>query len=519
MSVLVDDSPAFSKSSKDSPSAAEDDASELAPAPPEPRKYDCWVAYPHQNSSNDNNGDKFTVDIVFVHGITGSQTGTWTMKNKEGKEVLWPRELLTASDQIPGSRIIMFGYDADVVNFWAEASQNRLSDHADSLVGTLGVLRRRTKTMNRPILFVVHSMGGLVVEEGLTLSRDSSEPHVENVYKATFGVAFLGTPHRGSGLAFWADIGCKFLSPIKRTNKALLQVLKERSETLDGIQRRFHGMIHKRREPSYCQQQRLPYPIKIHCFVEELALKVVGRVVEPDSARLDGWPSTTIHADHMGITRFPDGGDPQFQKVAGVLWGWVEDLKALLAADKAAAANPHSSLNHQAFSQPQGPVATPNQSSRTLEVSPPESQRVGEPALEDSAPASNQLTTRSAASIAARDTPPGSSQSSVQQTFREQHQVTRSDTEGNQTTPSESSNAAAQSSGGEESKPKSQRRKNKKEKGNKTTGSTFNINQKEGGNWAVAHTLNVKGGASLFGTAPRVAESDDNEKESSEDDN
>jgi hypothetical protein len=88
--------------------------------------------------------------IVFVHGITGSQTGTWTMKNEEGKEVLWPRELLTANDQIPGSRIIMFGYDADVVNFWAEASQNRLSDHADSLVGTLGALRRRTNTV-RPI--------------------------------------------------------------------------------------------------------------------------------------------------------------------------------------------------------------------------------------------------------------------------------------------------------------------------------------------------------------------------------
>jgi hypothetical protein len=69
------------------------------------------------------------------------------MKNKEGREVLWPKELLTANDQIPRSRIILFGYDASVVNFWAEASLNRLSDHADSLVGTLGALRRRTNTV------------------------------------------------------------------------------------------------------------------------------------------------------------------------------------------------------------------------------------------------------------------------------------------------------------------------------------------------------------------------------------
>jgi hypothetical protein len=368
--------------------------------------------------------------------------------------------------------------------------------------------------MNRPILFVVHSMGGLVVEEGLTLSRDSSEPHVENVYKATFGVAFLGTPHRGSGLAFWADIGAKFLSAIKRTNRPLLQVLKERSETLDGIQRRFHDMIHKRSEPSYREQQNLLYPIKIHCFFETLALKVVGRVVEPQSARLDGWPATPIQADHMGISRFPDGDDPEFGKVASVLWGWVEDMKALPAADMATATNPHSTFNQQAFSQSQEPIDASNQLSSALGASPPESRTAAAQALQDSAPAANQLAIRSTASVAAQETPSGSSQSLVQRTLHEQHQDLRSATEGHQTTPSESSNTGAQSTSSGELKPKSQKKKNK-EKEKKTTGSTFNINQRKGGNWVVGNKVNVKGGV---GTASQVAESDESETESSEDD-
>ena len=61
--------------------------------------------------------------------------------------ILWPRDLLPAPNQIPNSRVIFFGYDADVVNFWAEAGQNRLGGHATSLVADLGDLRRRTNTV------------------------------------------------------------------------------------------------------------------------------------------------------------------------------------------------------------------------------------------------------------------------------------------------------------------------------------------------------------------------------------
>lgn len=79
-------------------------------------------------------GDSACVDIVFVHGLTGNAYNTW-LHEKTG--VHWPSKLLR--QDIPDSRILSFGYDADVVNIFGGgwASNSRLSNHAESLVGRL----------------------------------------------------------------------------------------------------------------------------------------------------------------------------------------------------------------------------------------------------------------------------------------------------------------------------------------------------------------------------------------------
>lgn len=81
--------------------------------------------------------------IIFVHGLTGSCLSTWT--SKEGNTV-WPKTLL--SNNIPNARILTFGYDADVVNYWAPASQNRVREHANNLNHALCDLRDATETVS-----------------------------------------------------------------------------------------------------------------------------------------------------------------------------------------------------------------------------------------------------------------------------------------------------------------------------------------------------------------------------------
>lgn len=81
--------------------------------------------------------------IVFVHGLTGNSYNTWL--NAGPSSVYWPKDLL--SKDLVNARILTFGYDADIVNFWGWHSTNTIADHAGSLLGELARLRERTDSV------------------------------------------------------------------------------------------------------------------------------------------------------------------------------------------------------------------------------------------------------------------------------------------------------------------------------------------------------------------------------------
>ena len=82
---------------------------------------------------------------------------------------------------------------------------------------------------------------------------------------------FLGTPHRGSVLARWAEKLASAISLVKQTNSSIVKVLKSDSEVLARVQDSFQTMILSR------SNDNLP-PIEITCFYEELPLPGVGIV-------------------------------------------------------------------------------------------------------------------------------------------------------------------------------------------------------------------------------------------------
>ncbi len=202
-------------------------------------------------------GLRADVDVVFVHGLTGNAYNTWLHKDAG---IHWPSDLL--KDDMPESRILSFGYDADIVNFWNPASMNRLSNHAENMVGELARKRERTNTEARKILFVAHSLGGLVVERALGHSKSSVETHLHQVERCTAGIAFLGTPHCGSDLASWAVLGTQMASILKCANKDIVAVLEPGSEMLRIVQQEFHKILRHRKNEGL--------EIAITCFYEEL---------------------------------------------------------------------------------------------------------------------------------------------------------------------------------------------------------------------------------------------------------
>src|ERR1043166_960756 len=123
------------------------------------------------------------VAVVFVHGVLSSGDVAWTADNG----VSWP-ELLAKTRQGRRTNIFVFSYKTDYFS-----GAYRLSDVVDSLKEELklaGILDFKT------IIFVAHSMGGLVVRK-LIVER-SNHFREKNT---DIGMFLLASPSLGSRYA------------------------------------------------------------------------------------------------------------------------------------------------------------------------------------------------------------------------------------------------------------------------------------------------------------------------------
>ncbi|EWZ86333.1 hypothetical protein FOWG_09910 [Fusarium oxysporum f. sp. lycopersici MN25] len=136
-----------------------------------------------------------TIDICFVHGLTGNRDSTWTAK---GQSKPWPKVFLPL--KLTSTRILTYGYDAYIVRR-SVASTNGLIDHAKNLLNNLSTDRACSNASSRPLVFITYSLGGLVCKEAVLLSRNNPKPYLWGIFDCTKGIIFLGMPHRGSWMA------------------------------------------------------------------------------------------------------------------------------------------------------------------------------------------------------------------------------------------------------------------------------------------------------------------------------
>ena len=188
------------------------------------------------------------VDVVFVHGLNGDPHNTWTA---EKSKIFWPAQLLPPILEDEKVRVLVYGYDADVTSFTDGASKDKIHNHAEHLVAELAANRRIRKASERPIIFIAHSLGGLVVKRALIHSSDirgTKTEHLRSVFISTYGILFLGTPHKGSDVAQWGsrlEWICNAVMPsgLVDSSNQLVDALKTNNETLQNIDRQFTQLM------------------------------------------------------------------------------------------------------------------------------------------------------------------------------------------------------------------------------------------------------------------------------------
>ncbi|KXX79794.1 Vegetative incompatibility protein HET-E-1 [Madurella mycetomatis] len=253
------------------------------------------------------------VDICFVHGLTGDRESTWTARRQSAP---WPKTLLPP--KLSRARILTYGYDAYIVRKGV-AGSNRLIDHATNLLNDLTVDRSSSNASSRPLIFVAHSLGGLVCKKAILLSRNNPGAHLRGIFDCTRGIAFMGTPHKGSWMAGWAKIPASTIGLVKSTNKSLLGILETDDQFLESIQVEFWSMVRGLREGGRC--------FEVTCFFEELPLSAFGKVVSKESATLEGYASFSIHANYSDMTKFASAEENGFKRLLGELVRWASQVR------------------------------------------------------------------------------------------------------------------------------------------------------------------------------------------------
>ncbi|KAI8625167.1 hypothetical protein F5Y19DRAFT_451220 [Xylariaceae sp. FL1651] len=209
------------------------------------------------------------------------------------------------------------------MNLLSALTTYRAADRSVCLPDSLPCLCRHADLLpkdHRPIIFVAHSLGGLVVKDALLLSRTSPETHLRRIFDSTRGILFLGTPHLGASLAPVAEKLAKMIGMATRTNLKILKVLRKDSEVLSRIQTDFYSLLRS-------QQQAGRSPWDITSFYEELPMAGIGEVVPKESAVLPGYPAIGIHRDHRDIARFSTSEDPGYVSIVGELRRWIEYIQ------------------------------------------------------------------------------------------------------------------------------------------------------------------------------------------------
>jgi hypothetical protein len=134
------------------------------------------------------------IDIVFVHGLSGDARSTWDYGGKDG---FWP---LWLSQDIDRCDIYCLGYGAAVFEKWAKKEMDMFERAENVLEHFAGMGLGK-----RPLVFVTHSLGGILAKMILRASSEADDEDWAAVSSATKLVIFLSTPHIGASIAKIVD--------------------------------------------------------------------------------------------------------------------------------------------------------------------------------------------------------------------------------------------------------------------------------------------------------------------------
>ncbi|KAI0177521.1 hypothetical protein BJ166DRAFT_25120 [Pestalotiopsis sp. NC0098] len=246
------------------------------------------------------------VDVVAVHGLDPlgrklHAEATWTAGNS-----LWLRDFLPK--RLPQARVLLLNYNANVA---FQTSTAGVLEQAESLLNQLEIARAGQS--DRPLIFICHSLGGILVKRALISAKHSSV--YQSIVNSTYGIIFFGTPHKGGNNAKIGDVFAGIVRTLGgKPKNSFMSALKSDSWFANSITNDFRQFLED---------------FQFLSFYETRPLGLVGMVVDPKAAVL-GLPGSRekqipLDADHSRICKFESASDPIYQQVEDNIARMVKD--------------------------------------------------------------------------------------------------------------------------------------------------------------------------------------------------
>ncbi|KAI9891857.1 MAG: hypothetical protein M1814_002242, partial [Vezdaea aestivalis] len=286
--------------------------------------------------------DKHVIDCVVIHGWGGHAFGSF---KERGGQFMWLRDDIPSL--FPQLRIWLYGYESKLTD---ETSIESVDDWCHTFCNLLVDLRAKTKTdqRKRPLIFIVHSLGGWIFKEAMVELSRRSDPKAKDTVKCTYGALFFGVPSQGMNVEALATmVGQK----PQRATIALL----------DG---RIHHRLRAKQHQEFCDAFNFKHSRIIKFFETSLSETVKlnternqwiqngDRVllVSPDSATSGrSWDRYEDHislkGNHSTIVKFRPNDRTDYQQVRSKLRELVEEAEDAIRLRFA------SQSVHQSFSE------------------------------------------------------------------------------------------------------------------------------------------------------------------------
>lgn len=217
-------------------------------------------------------------------------------------------------------RIVTYGYEASVDSFFAADAHERVQRMAETFVQELRADRQFAGTHRRPLVFICHGLGGVLVKKSLIYSSTRTGPkvaHLLDQFVSTFAILFFGTPHGSSDKSAWLALR-KRPSGVKRN--ALLNEFRGAQAPEANVQ------VSRSVDSDFA-----PLAKQFHLFFfwEQFPTSLGSRtdyVVSAKSAApiIDNTEAAGIHADHSNMIKFSSSASSDYRTVLAALSTYCE---------------------------------------------------------------------------------------------------------------------------------------------------------------------------------------------------